>query len=178
MKYANTKVVVLPTGEEVLVDEEDYERVSKVAWHITPQGRVVKNKCLRQDQNGTRTALHRFILGVTDPSIQIDHINRNPLDNRKSNLRVCNQSQNNCNRGKLVTAKTTSKYKGVSYKANRKKNPWYCKVKYQGKHLHLGCFSTEREAGLCYNKFALEHYGEFALLNDIQEVADNEVQKH
>ena len=90
----------------------------------------------------------------------VDHIDRNSLNNRRGNLRLCTPSQNILNtRGK----KGTSKYKGVWW--NTKKNKWLAMITSKGRHFHLGFFDEEIEAAKAYDRKAVELFGEFAYLN-------------
>ena len=94
--------------------------------------------------------------------MEVDHIDRNPLNNHRINLRICTKAQNqqNCKgRG------GTSKYKGVCWEKRRKK--WRATIKNNGKQVHIGEFCDEKEAAKAYNKKALEFFGEFSRLNKI-----------
>src|SRR5580698_2549788 len=97
------------------------------------------------------------------PSMQIDHIDRNPTNNRIGNLRLATNSQNGSNKGKYKKD-ATSKYKGV-YKVKRRKGKWTAHIKSQGKYYHLGTYTTENDAARAYNVKASELFGEFAALN-------------
>lgn len=93
----------------------------------------------------------------------VDHENNNPLDDRIENLRAANYSQNNRN---CTSAKnSTSKYLGVGrYKGNP---AWIARIVSNGKRTNIGSFSSEDEAALAYNKYAVIIHGEFANLNII-----------
>ena len=91
----------------------------------------------------------------------IDHINRNPSDNRLSNLRECTVSQNLAN----VKGHGKNKYKGVSYYKRNKK--YLSQIMCHYKRYYLGSFKTPEAAALAYNKKALELFGEFACLNEV-----------
>lgn len=85
--------------------------------------------------------LHQWILNK-EPNLDIDHINGNVLDNRKSNLRLVTRSQNLFNRQKRKNS--TQKLKGVQLLPSGK---------YRAKGpsgAHWGCFNTAEEA---YDKF-------------------------
>lgn len=97
------------------------------------------------------------------PNEQVDHINGDGLDNRKSNLRICNGSQNRCNKGKPKN--NTSGYKGVTWHTPNKK--WVAQIAVNGKHSYIGSFKTKEEAAKAYNKKAKELHGEFARLNNL-----------
>jgi hypothetical protein len=106
-------------------------------------------------------AMHRLILGLSlgDPD-QIDHINGDKLDNRRSNLRIATRSQNLANQQKSRGA-TSSRYKGVHW--DRSKQKWRATIRSQ----HLGCFASEEDAARAYNRAARQAWGEYAYLNDV-----------
>lgn len=149
-----------------LVDDEDYEKYSDQAWYLITGG---KNKYAMRSfyvKKVIKRFMHREILGIADPKISIDHIDGNGLNNQKSNLRLCNQSQNTANMKK--TAPATSRYKGVFHdRPKQGKRAWCARIAPNGKAIHIGRFSTEVEAALAYNFMAVHHYGEFARLNDV-----------
>lgn len=98
----------------------------------------------------------------------IDHINGDKLDNRRHNLRLATRSQNEQNKRKR-RANTTSKYKGVVKIKNRKAKCWRVTLTIDGYNKHIGTFYSEKEAAIAYNQAAYAHFGEFALLNEIDE---------
>ena len=109
-----------------------------------------------------RIIMERIIKSKIPKNKVVDHINRNRLDNRRSNLRLCSISENSRNVGKF---KGTSKFKGVSWK--KSKNKWCCQIKVNGNVKHLGLFDNEIDAGKRYNEEALLLHGDFASLNKI-----------
>lgn len=94
---------------------------------------------------------------------EIDHKNRNPLDNRRENLRYCTHSQNLANKSMQVNSKTG--YRGVDFHKARGK--FRARIVVKDRSIHLGRFNTPEEAALAYNIAAKEIYGEFAFLNVI-----------
>lgn len=94
----------------------------------------------------------------------VDHINGNPLDNRKVNLRVCTQKENLRNRrpGRSMTG-----YKGVRPDYRRKHPTFNAYITYDGKKRYLGKFSSAEAAAKAYNQEALKIFGEFAKLNEV-----------
>ena len=92
----------------------------------------------------------------------VDHIDGDPTNNRRSNLRNCTQHQNSMNSRKRKND-ASSKYKGVSWDKGRKK--WRAYINLMRKQLFLGRFDNELEAARAYNDKAVELYGEFAHLN-------------
>ena len=107
--------------------------------------------------NGSKKHLHCLIVDCPE-GMTIDHINCNPLDNRKSNLRICTLSENCCNKKK--SKRNTSGYKGVTWHKRHKK--WYVSIRKNDMIKHIGCFLTKEEAHAAYCKVAKELHGEFA----------------
>lgn len=157
----------------VLVDDEDYEYLNQFQWQDNGVGYAKRHL---PKVNGKRKDLlmSREIMKATG-ALQVDHIDRNPLNNQKNNLRLATQTQNHINTNKKPS--NTSGYKGVylekyCYSKNgkqylRKSNPWVAQIKIDKKATRLGSFATPKDAARAYNLKALEVYGEFARLNQI-----------
>jgi hypothetical protein len=107
--------------------------------------------------------LHRRILNIEHGSL-CDHINGNTLDCRRSNLRLCNNSQNQHNKAKLKN--NTSGYKGVWWHSIGKK--WEARIMVNRENKYLGLFNTKESAALAYNYAAIKYHGEFARLNELK----------
>lgn len=145
---------------KVLYDASDRNLIRKYKWKITPKGYAKHHvgKC--------QVYMHRIILGVTDKNIHVDHINHNPLDNRKENLRACTHRENMLNR----KPRGKSKYLGVYTIVNHRKNDKVyrtivAQIKIDGKNKYLGSFKTEEEAARAYDEKAKIVHGQFANLN-------------
>ena len=93
---------------------------------------------------------------------QVDHRDRNPLNNQKSNLRFSTQAENLLN--KAVRKDSASGYKGVRRRGIR----WRAYIHVQGRRKHLGTYTTKVEAARAYNEAALKHHGEFAYQNEVK----------
>ena len=152
------KEIPLTRGMVALVDDEDFEWINQWKWMYNGCGYAVR------EVNGTACYMHRVIMG-TPKGMVTDHVNRNKLDNRRENLRICNMSQNKINDGLRST--NSSGYKGVQYVSNKRKRNkrWYAHIMHNYKNICIGYFYTPEEASLAYNKKALELYGEFAETN-------------
>ena len=140
---------VIKAKEDILIDIEDVEKISKYRWWIDNSGYP------RTKIHGQNIRMHVFITGKKN----LDHINRNKLDNRRSNLRECTNEQNMANRRKPINK--TNKYIGV-YKDKRRNNS-----KYEARcgNVYLGMFNTAAEAAKARDRAAVAKYGEFATLN-------------
>lgn len=142
-------------SQRVFVDDEDYDSISKMNWHVSKQ----RNSLYAFTRLlGKKTSMHRIIM---QPSIGmfIDHINHNGLDNRRCNLRVCTNSENI--RNSRSTIGSRSKYLGVSIR----KNKIHSYITYNRKQIYLGVFEDEVSAAKAYDIKAKELFGEFANLN-------------
>ena len=106
--------VPLTKGAHALIDIEDYEKIKDFGWVLGPNGKYA----VAQTPSRVPVRMHRLITGF--PPNQVDHRNRNTLDNRKANLRVCTPSENLCNRP--ATLKNTSGFKGVFFGSTRRKS--------------------------------------------------------
>ncbi len=148
----------LPTGETVLVDDTDFDKVNQHRWHIEGPGYV--GRTYRQNGKMCHEYLHHFIFGI---KIKLDHNNLNRLDNQRQNLRPANDSQNQANRFKSK-GQYSSRFKGVYLHKNSSK--WMARIG-PGGNYYLGLFPDEIEAAKAYNAAALEIYGKYAQLNPV-----------
>lgn len=151
----------------VLVDDEDYENLSKFKWNIFKKETDNTLYCKRNSKRDPITrkqktiTMHRLIMNVFEGKGIIDHKDHNGLNNQKSNLRICNTSQNGANR--LKNKNASSKYYGVCYAKRSKK--WNAFLQTKRTSANLGYFDSEEDAARHRDKIAYERYGEFAILN-------------
>ncbi|MBP8282653.1 MAG: HNH endonuclease [Chromatiaceae bacterium] len=141
----------------VLVDPDTHEWASRHTWHMA-NGYPRRSK--RINGKVKNFYLHREIIGAA-PGQMVDHVNRNPIDCRKANLRLVTPTQNNMNQSANKHKRHGVFFKGV-YK-NRKGSTY--SVKLCGKH--LGNFKTEIEAAKAYNLAAKSAFGDYAHLNPV-----------
>lgn len=152
VKYDDYAEVVLYNNQckeiaRALIDLDDIDKVKQYKWSIINKYVVCKSKKIR---------LHRLIMDCPDDKV-VDHINHNKLDNRKSNLRICTQHQNNIN---VSTRKTnTSGKTGVSL--DKRRNKWRARVQINGKEKHLGYFDTKEDAIEARKQAEIDAYGEY-----------------
>ena len=165
------KEIPLTKGYIALVDDEDYGQVSSFNWYTWIDRRkdgTIRNvyAISNRGKGASRTTLklHRFLMGVIDPKIDIDHKDHNGLNCCRTNLRVCTRSQN-CQNRRVKHVRNTSGFKGVSW--HRGQKSWYAQIMINGKQKALGDFQNIEDAAIAYNNAAKEIFGEFANLNPI-----------
>ncbi len=128
------KKIKLTQGKFALVDDEDFERLSKFKWCFG----VYARRNFMVDNKQVGFYMHWDIVGKPLKGMVVDHINGNELDNRRSNLRICTYSENNKNfkvhREGRVIGYTTKKYKGNTY--------YQAQKLINGKVKYLGLFPT------------------------------------
>lgn len=147
-------------GQSFFFDKEDYDLIKDYYWYINKKGYVETRR--KVDGKYKIMLMHRLILGILDKdwSVQGDHIHHNKNDNRKSELRICNNAQNQRNTG--LQKNNSSGYKGVHMDKRKKKNPWMAKIDFEGKRYFLGYFATAEEAHQARIKKEHELQGEFS----------------
>ena len=154
------KEIALTQGKFAIVDDEDFEDLAKFKWAY--HGGYA-HRVFIKDGKKTGELMHRVIVNAP-AGMDIDHVNRNPLDNRKCNLRVATRSQNNANK-----AQREGSFKGACWRPIPRR--WKAYIKVDHKQIHLGYFSNAVDAAKAYNAAALKYFGEFARLNVIPEGA-------
>ena len=155
-KGVSMKEIELTGGKYALVDDEDYEWLSRWKWRCT-SGYATRSSP-RQCGKRPTILMHRLILGLSEGEVT-DHINHNGLDNRRCNLRRCTSSENAQN--SLMPESNSSGYMGVI----RNKGKWVARIRYDGESARLGQFDTAEEAARVYDIAALELHKEFATTN-------------
>ena len=154
--------VPLTRGLVALVDDDDYEFLAQWNWYATAQRYARRGYRVRGEI--VCVYIHSVLLHVPK-GCKVDHINRNTLDNRRSNLRIATHQENGRNRGKHKL--TSSQYKGVTWDKRIKK--WKAIIKY-GRNITLGHFANEIDAARAYNTAAREYFGEFAAINQLNDL--------
>ena len=137
------------SGRSFIFDKKDYSFIRSKHWNVDKDGYV---RC----EDGR---LHRLLLG--NPSGVVDHLNGNPADNRRSNLRIVTQHQNtqNCS----LPKNSTTGFKGVCFDKARRK--YMAHIHPDGKMKFLGYFDDPIEAAMAYDQAAFLYFGEFAKTN-------------
>lgn len=125
-----------------LIDTEDINKVETYKWCLNNWGYIkttYKEKAI---------FLHYLIMGKPPKGLGVDHINHNPLDNRKANLRFVTKSQNQMNR----------KVKGIYWNKNGSK--WQAQIHVNNKQIYLGLFVKEQDALKARKQAEIKYFGE------------------
>jgi len=153
------KTIYLNHGYKTIVDDDVYEWASKYVWRYCNGYAVRSSRKGDGLPKGSMIFLHREITGTLKDE-QVDHIDKDELNNLRSNLRKCTQKQNLWNqkpRGGTSTFIGVAKHKGS-------KN-WNVQIRTENGRKSIGTFITEKEAAKAYDREALNNRGEFATLN-------------
>ena len=150
------KEIILSKGAVAIVDDEDYEYLNDISWHLSSTGYAHTTVSRRH------FSMHKMIMRA-DRIQLVDHINGDPLDNRKVNLRLATHTENMCNR--KMDKRNKSGYRGVCW--NKKDKKFKVTIQHNNCQIHLGMYSDILEAAQSYNKAAIKYHGEFARLNKI-----------
>lgn len=163
------KEIPLTQGKFAKIDDEDYERTSIYNWSILKS--VHKSgtnyyavRGIKVNGKNYLVKLHNFIIGIIPENMEVDHKNRDSLDNQKNNLRICTRTQNVINVRKRQG--TSSQYKGVQWVKSMRK--WRVMISINKKNTLVGDFKIEVDAAIAYNNAALKYFGEFAYINIIK----------
>ena len=144
-------------GFVALADENDYELLSMYHWWPDRRSNTIY---ARAHIGGKKVYMHLLLMG-SNRGFHVDHRDRNGLNNQRYNLRISTVSQNLANQ-KIRTG-GTSRFKGVCW--SKRLSKWHVTTKVRNKSVGIGYFTSETEAALAYDVFALKTWGEFALLN-------------
>lgn len=158
--------VPLTKGFVALVDDADYDRVVTRRWHARKNSNSRLGRhyaCTRRlaSDGGRRGSidLQRFILEAPAGTI-VDHVNRDPLDCRRANLRFATASQNSAN---AEQRPSPHGYRGVRL---RKTLGYFACVRFKKKeHRTPGFYPTAKEAAAAYDDLARRFHGEYAFVN-------------
>ncbi|WP_052640292.1 HNH endonuclease [Zavarzinella formosa] len=155
----------LTRGLVAIIDDEDYPLVNQHKWHAKPalrrKDKFYAATIVRDLETGKQRTIRMHQL-IFPGAPEVDHRDDDGLNNRRSNLRPCGQSQNQGNARPRTDGKI--KYRGVSPMPN---GNFQARIGYKGKVTHLGVFATPEEAAGAWNTAAVLRFGEFARLNVI-----------
>jgi HNH endonuclease len=153
--------IPLKKGKVLLIDKEDYYKIEN-ASSVVSRGRYAVAIFLTEE-GAKMMAIHKLIMNTPEGFV-VDRINRNGLDNRKENLRICTSAENSRNR--VANKNNRFGYKGVAEAFNGK---YVSQIGFEGKTYYGGTLDTIIEAAKSYNEMAIKYHKEFARLNEIPE---------
>lgn len=151
--------IPLTRSKFAIIDDEDFDRVNKFKWHYVGNGTAA-----HRVYKGEYIYMHRLIMN-TPPGLEVDHINHNKLDNRKSNLRNCTRGENS--RNTRIRSDNTLGYKGIRFEKRNTKRKWVATIWVNGVNKFLGSYERKKDAVLAYNEGARKYHGKFAYLNKL-----------
>lgn len=153
------KYIELTQGQRTMVDDEDYLKISKQKW--CAKKNLVGKFYPECSRGGKSWRLYWDIIGKPPKGFCVDHVDGDPLNNTRTNLRICTNGQNQANRGPMSHNKLG--VKGVyAYKGTFKETRYVASIRKEGKPHRLGYFRTIQEASDAYELAAKELHGEFA----------------
>jgi len=152
--YKLHMAIPLTKGMKALIDDEDYERIAKYKWHFSHRYAVTavyngKNKkdCI---------CMHNMLMNTPD-GMEVDHIDGDGLNNRRSNLRICTHAENLRNQKLNVNNKF-----GVSGVCLHScKRFFLTRIVVNRKVIHLGTFRTLEEAKRVRLEAEIKYFGDF-----------------
>ena len=154
-------ILLTTPGFVAFVDEHDYPTVEAIRWNLRRNSRSKTTYAYGYSRTlKTNVFMHKMVM--QDPFGQnVDHVDGNGLNNRRKNLRLASGSENCANRDPHSPSKHG--FRGIC--AARRKGVWVAKVKFHGRSIHIGTFSTKEAAALAYDSKVRELWGEFAKTN-------------
>jgi len=150
------RIIPLTQNKVTIVDADIYDQLIKFKWYATRKrnGFYACRRCKKLN-----VYMHRFIMNPSTGFV-VDHIDHNPLNNTRKNLRNCSVSQNSHNRRPRFA---TSSFKGVQW--HKKTHRWLARISRGGRIIESCSFSDEVQAARAYDRMAKKHFGRFAYLN-------------
>ena len=146
-----------------LFDLEDYDKIKDYYW--SPNSKKSKYASAKDKKLNTTVQMSRIIMGIPiQDKRKVDHINHNVFDNRKDNLRVCTNSQNNMNKG--LQSNNTSGVTGVTWR--KEKHKWEAQIRLNRKNMHLGLFQNFDDAIRTRKEAEEKYFGEYSYDNSMK----------
>jgi len=162
------KEIPLTKGFTATVDDADFDSIGGHRWcalvgkRADGSLRVYAARRKPKAEGGKFELLHRRLMQPAHGQ-EVDHIDGNPLNNTRGNMRFASHRENLLNMRARTAEQSSSAFKGVSW--YRKDKRWAAKIMAHGRTRHLGMFKDEQQAARAYDAAAMEMFGEFAKLN-------------
>ena len=146
------------TNEQFLFDKEDFDLIKNFCWSVSAYGYIC---CTRR--HNTSVLLHRLVVNADNDKL-VDHKNHNTFDNRKSNLRIVDKSQNMMNR--RIAKNNTSGVTGITWRNDS--NKWRVRIQVNNKSISIGSYDTIEDAIEARNKAEEKYFGEYSYANSMK----------
>ena len=160
--------IPLNDGVCAIIDADDLPKVASFTWHVSKECATSYARSHIRLPNGNRKKIRMHRLLMDNPyGVEVDHVNSNGLDNRKSNLRLATHEQNM--RNASMRKDNSSGVKGVSWSEATKR--WIAAIRVGGPKKYLGSFKELSDAAQAYAEASKKFHGEFgrvALNGDIK----------
>lgn len=155
------KLIPLTQGKFAKVDENHFDSLNQFRWTLKTSKRtkvLYAKRFAIVDGKHTTIQMHTAIM-CPPKGFQVDHIDRDGLNNQTSNLRITTRAQNQRNQKKH--SKGSSQYRGVckAYKG------WTARISVDNRQITLGTFKDEVEAALAYDIASCKYHGEHGRRN-------------
>lgn len=159
IEHENHTIMIVESAKygkfEVLIDKEDLNKIKDYTWSIVMSRKNCPYICTHT--NNTTVTLHHLLFDYNHQTEKCDHITRDTLDNRKSNLRICDNFESIWNQG--TRKDNTSGVRGVIY--NNEKNKWTATLSVKNKRICLGDFNSFEDAVKARKDAELKYRGDF-----------------
>ena len=143
-------------GLSMLISKEDVQKCLLYKWYLSKSGYPITYTSVdKKEKLGRGQKMHRFLEPCVPKGMVVDHINRDKLDNRRSNLRICTIAENGYNKTR------SGKYKGI----RKTKKGWIASITKDGNKHEIRDIATEKQAAYIYDAMAEELFGHFAAKN-------------
>lgn len=161
--HADHIEIPLTKGYSAIVDLDCPAWILEQNWQVALQkGRPTAQRTVGPRADRKVSLMHREIAGLSrGDGLEVDHIDRNPLNNRRSNLRICTGVQNKAN--VAANAGSRSRHRGV---ASTPSGRWRARYR----DVYIGTFDTEEEAAIAWNRWVTnEREHDFVRLNEVRD---------
>jgi len=161
LMFPNARLIPLTKGAVATVDAADYDEIAACMWHVKSwRGKQYAMRTVKRNGVKRTFYMHRVLM-QPGPGLEIDHIDGDGLNNRRTNLRVVTRSQNQKNM--RHHRDSLNPYKGIH--RDKARQVWVGTIWVAPHNIYLGGFAEPKDAALAYDEAALRYYGPFALVN-------------